>query len=112
MVSAEDHPWLASKLEERGYDVMTMIDDVQPLFDLQKIPSTSASFDYDSYHNLDDVRIHCFSLFFIIIYFFCFDAYYCVLIFKKLYFKGLKLARYAIMATYWRQFWRQQVYML
>ncbi|XP_071822977.1 carboxypeptidase B-like [Apostichopus japonicus] len=56
MVSAEDHPWLASKLEERGYDVMTMIDDVQPLFDLQKIPSTSASFDYDSYHNLDDIN--------------------------------------------------------
>ncbi|KAJ8019614.1 Carboxypeptidase A1 [Holothuria leucospilota] len=55
MVSAGEYPMLASKLEQLGYDVSTMINDVQPLFDAQRAPSTSAAFDYNTYHTLDEI---------------------------------------------------------
>lgn len=73
MVSGQDHPWLAARLQELGFDVTIMIDDVQPLFDAQKLPSASVSFDYNNYHNLDDVsyeNINSINLEFIFLLFF------------------------------------------
>ena len=57
MVSVGEYPKLSSKLEKLGYDVSIMINDVQPLFEAQKAASTSASFDYNTYHSLDEVML-------------------------------------------------------
>ncbi|KAJ8019768.1 Carboxypeptidase A1 [Holothuria leucospilota] len=54
LIPGDSHQFLASKLEELGFDIKVMIEDVQLLIDEQMNTNTT-SFDYNIYHTMDEI---------------------------------------------------------